>query len=211
MNDGQVAIHTGQDVKGHQSRESGVKDVIPSFRHPLDFSVDATEEEGGRKKSVQLHGRHVVGEHVGVTRTVRGPPPPPPPSLVNQVEDEDGKRQEYEESGEDESRKYGQRSSEVQTVEKGEADGGVGADEHVCLDGSPEVDKQKNLNHKTHFICCMVSHKSGSTPVTFQRTFVGKTLSFFQQCLLQPEQDRSCCPSFDHFYGYYINSYTLLP
>lgn len=127
-------------MKGHQPRKRRMQNIKASLHHPWDISVDATKEEGGRKKASHLHGCHVVGEHVRVTCTVGMLLPP---SLMSQVYDEDRERQEYKGFGEGISSKYDYRSSEAQALERRMIGGGVGADQHVCLDDGLRWTKPK--------------------------------------------------------------------
>ncbi|XP_051250975.1 uncharacterized protein LOC127360585 isoform X2 [Dicentrarchus labrax] len=96
INDRQVALHTGQDVKEHLCRKSHVTKIEPYFRHHCEVSVGAADVDGEGDETSQLHGSGVVGKEVGVTRCL-------PPLPVPQVEDESGEREEEKDFGDDES------------------------------------------------------------------------------------------------------------
>lgn len=96
VNNSQVTLHTGQEVKDHLSIEVKYEQVDTNHRHLWKTSVETTAEECEPSDTHQLYDSHVAGKEVGVTqRRARGLFPP---SLKTQVEDKTGERKEAEEA-----------------------------------------------------------------------------------------------------------------
>lgn len=95
MDDGQVAVHAGEEVKQRLSCSGGGQDRqhggILTFL-PRDGGVVV---EGSERDAEQLQQDHVEGEHVGVAcGGGAAAVPPPPPALEAHVEDEEEERDE---------------------------------------------------------------------------------------------------------------------
>lgn len=95
MDDGQVAVHAGEEVKqrlscsdgGHDCQHDGKLKFLP---HVGGVVVEASESD-----AEQLQQDHVKGEHVGVAGGgCRGDGATPPPALEAHVEDEEEEREE---------------------------------------------------------------------------------------------------------------------
>lgn len=96
MDDGQVAVHAGEEVKQRLSCSDGGQDcqhgnILKFLPH-----VGGVVVEGSDRDAEQLQQDHVKGEHVGVAGGGRlgDGAAPPPPALEAHVEDEEEEREE---------------------------------------------------------------------------------------------------------------------
>lgn len=91
VNNSQVSLHTGQEMKEGCSIEKAGTSMDSYHHHLWKISICSTIEADTPQNPEEIHGSHVVGEDVRVTCCFKGALPQP--SLVTQIEDEDGERQ----------------------------------------------------------------------------------------------------------------------
>ncbi|XP_042368702.1 L-amino-acid oxidase-like [Plectropomus leopardus] len=94
VNNSQVSLYAGEDVKAHLSGENQRRRKNTHSHHLEVTIVKAAIGDYTPKHENQLNSSHVEGEHVRVDGCCKGPLLPP--SLVTQVEDKDGEREEKE-------------------------------------------------------------------------------------------------------------------
>lgn len=102
VNDCNVALHTGHEVKQSLSEWRDRQDGEPSQHYILDISVATTEEQGEPQEFLQLHCDGVIEEEVRMTRLCpRGPAERSTALLVTQEENEEEEREEEDVDDED--------------------------------------------------------------------------------------------------------------
>lgn len=154
MNDSQIPLQAGQDVKHHLSREDVSEEVDADSLHENAVGVDAQTAEGESQDVHQLQDDYVVGEGVRVAQ--RDSFGRPPPSLQSHAQNGQAEREEEEvvEDGED-GDAYSTdpgAPAEMQPIKHGEEREmrrGVGEGgrvcRHACRNGCGNIDgKPKN-------------------------------------------------------------------
>lgn len=94
MNDSQVTLQAGEDVKEHLSRCDDVKYIKPHQLYPEFVGIHAGTVEAAAQHANHLHSNDVIGEDVRAAcrRTGDRAPSASPPQP--QVEDVDAEREE---------------------------------------------------------------------------------------------------------------------
>lgn len=118
VDDGQVALPTGQAVEGHLSTWAKEEDPASSSQRPQGISIEADAVEDGSQETDDLQGCHVVGDEVGVAGGKGAPLLPP---LAANMEDGDKKREEkqevhYGERGEYNAARCGVKAAGIEAI-----------------------------------------------------------------------------------------------
>lgn len=100
MDDGHVALNTGEDVKEHLYARDDGKHVAAHPQHHRVIEEGTAAADDGPGDTEQLHGDHVVGEDIcGIHRAAAAVLAP---ALEASVEDIDGEGQEEQDVGDGE-------------------------------------------------------------------------------------------------------------
>lgn len=123
MNDSQVTIQAGEDVEENLSVRRGRKKPQTNTQRPRHLKEGAAAEETTPGDTDHLHGNHVVGEDVRMTRgRCPGGRALILPSFETQTEDEDAEGEEDKEVGDGEG---GEDDKDKAVSETGRRNGGV--------------------------------------------------------------------------------------
>jgi len=129
MDDGQVAVHTGQNVKEYLFVKNAAQEKITHCHQRWKIPVEPHKVKHGPQSPDEVHDRHVVGNDIRVARCFEGALLPP--LLVAQVQDGDGEREEETESGEKEEPVDYQIIFEAFADTRYQMNGGVGGRRRV--------------------------------------------------------------------------------
>ena len=127
MNNSQVALHTGEEVKQNLSECTDSPDAVPYHHHLCEFDTAATEEKCESQDFIQLHDDGVIGDDVTVFGCSCGRVVLFPPLLVTQVEDQEGEREE-EDVGDAESKIDNDACSVTEALVEVKMEGRVGGE-----------------------------------------------------------------------------------
>ena len=127
VNNSQVALHTGEEVKQNLSQGGDSPDAVPYIHHLFELDKATTEEDCEPQDFIQLHDNRVIGEDVTVFCCSRGRGSLFPPLLVTQVEDQEGER-EQEDVGDEESKIGKDAHSVTEALAEVKMEGGVGGE-----------------------------------------------------------------------------------